>query len=179
MLPGTSSQPQGPRTVRCYHCRKLFDVPSRAMSISCPWCYKRVALDDVIIKNTVWTGKVQTCGKVVVRKNAELVASHVEASAGVEVYGRLEVGVGGIISRSLIYVGPGATIKGDLSAPSIRVEPGGAIEGGMVKIASDRAVPGPSRPPAPMDNPMGMGPIMKPEHPLVRAMPWLKGILPT
>lgn len=177
MLPGPKSQPHGPRTVRCYHCRKLFDVPSQAMSISCPWCSKRVALDDVIIKNTVWTGKVQTCGRVVVKKNAELVSPHVEASAGIEVHGRLEAGVGGIHSRSLIWIGPGASVKGDMSAPSIHVEPGGTIEGGMVKIASDRAVPGPSRPPE--SNPMGRGAILKPEHPLVKAMPWLKGIIPT
>lgn len=156
-----------PRTVQCYHCRRHFDAPARAMSISCPWCSKRVSLENVIITGTCWTSRIQTCGKIVVRRKSQLVASHIEASEGVEVHGTVE---GTIISNGLVYVGHQARVKGDLRAPSIHVEPGGALDGGYVRIASDRPPKGPSRPP------LGHAPILKPENPIVRVLPWLKSL---
>lgn len=163
------SDSASPRTVQCYHCRRHFDVPPRAMSISCPWCSKRVSLDDVIISGTCWTSRIQTCGRVIVKKRSELVCSLVEASGGVEVHGYVE---SAIVSNGLVYVGPKARVKGDLRAPSIHVEPGGALDGGYCRIASEKAPAGPSRPPA------GHAPILRPEHALVRVMPWLRVLKP-
>lgn len=124
-----------PRTVQCYHCRKAFDVPARAMSISCPWCYQRVTLDDMVIKDTCWTSKVQTCGRVHVKKKGVLVASLVEACEGIYVEGVVD---GNIVCHGPVHVGPKARIKGTLKAPSIQVEPGGEIDGGFLQIASER-----------------------------------------
>lgn len=133
-----SASPPPPRTVQCYHCRQWFDVPARAMSISCPWCYKRVGLDDLVVKGACWTSKIQTCGRVVVRPRATLVAPLIEASQGVEVHGVIE---GSIVSGAQLYVGPRARVKGQIRAPSIRVEPGGVLEGAFVQIALARPQP--------------------------------------
>lgn len=159
-----------PRTVQCYHCRKLFDVPPRAMSISCPWCYKRVGLDDMVIRGVCWTSKLQTCGRVTVAPKAQLVVPLVEASQGIDVYGEAE---GILISAGQIYVGPKARVKGQLRAPSIKVERGGVIDGAFVQIAAthlDTHTPRPQPPRPPGDVVL---------RPVVRLPEWVRSLLPT
>jgi cytoskeletal protein CcmA (bactofilin family) len=134
-----SSAPQTPpRTVQCYHCRRHFDVPGRAMSISCPWCYRRVTLDDLIVKDTCWTSKLQTCGKVHVQRKGVLVASLLEAREGVEILGTVEAT---IVSGGPVFIGPKARVKGDVTAPSLWVEKGAVIDGGHFKVAQPLDAP--------------------------------------
>lgn len=135
------------RTVQCYHCVERFDVPARAMSISCPWCYRRVTLDDLVVKDTCWTSRLQTCGRLVVHRKGSLVASLIEAREGIEVLGHVE---GKLVSGGPVLIGPRARVKGDVQAPSVWVEPGAVIEGGYFQIVgADRLAKGPSRAPAP------------------------------
>ena len=159
-----------PRTVQCYHCRQLFDVPPRAMSISCPWCYKRVGLDDMLIKGICWTSKLQTCGRVTVQAKAQLVAPLVEASQGIDVHGEAE---GILISAGQIYVGPKARVKGQLRAPSIKVERGGVIDGAFVQIAATRLDPTMplAMPPRPPSNVV--------LRPVIRLPDWVRAMRPT
>lgn len=118
-----------------------------AMSISCPWCYKRVTLDDVEVRDTCRQAKVQTCGRLLVHRRGSLVASVIEAMQGIEIQGHAE---GTISSGGPVFIGPKARVKGDVSAPSIWMEPGAVIEGGYFKIVSaDKPVAGPSKPPEP------------------------------
>ncbi len=140
-----------PRTVECYHCRRGFDVPASAMSISCPWCYKRVTLDDLVVRDTCWTSRIQTCGRIVVERRATLVASHIEARTGMTILGVVE---GSLLSGGPVVIGPKAHVKGDLEAPSVDIADGASIEGGFFKITSPRPTPGAKsagfiRPPTP------------------------------
>jgi hypothetical protein len=163
-------EPSAPRTVQCYHCRELFDVPPRAMSISCPCCYKRVGLDDMFIKGVCWTTKLQTCGRIIVQPKAFLVAPLIEASQGINVHGQAD---GILVSAGQIHIGPKGRVKGEVRAPSIRVEPGGAIDGAFVQIA---AIPrhdptprlSPLRPPA--------DPVFAP---VFRLPDWVRALRPT
>ncbi|MCC6322415.1 MAG: polymer-forming cytoskeletal protein [Phycisphaerales bacterium] len=139
--------PAASRTVRCYHCREVFDVPPKAMSISCPWCYKRVTLDDIVVKDTCMQSRVQTCGRLLVHRKGSIVASIIEAMQGIEILGHAE---GAITSGGPVLIGPKARVKGDVTAPSIWMEPGAVIESGYFKIIGpDRLAKGPSRPPEP------------------------------
>jgi cytoskeletal protein CcmA (bactofilin family) len=137
------------------------------MSISCPWCYKRVSLDDVMISGTCWTSRVQTCGKIIIKNKSSLVASIIEACEGIEVHGTIE---GAIVSGGPVWIGPKARVKGSLKTAAIHVEKGGTIDGSFVQINSEKPVKGPSRPP------MGMSPTLKPEHPIIKVLPWLKSL---
>lgn len=128
-----------PRTVQCYHCQRGFDVPGAAMSISCPWCYRRVTLDDLIVKDTCWTSRVQTCGRLTVHKRASLVASLIEARSGMTILGVCE---GRLVSGGPVSLGPKAHVKGDLEAPSINIAHGATIEGGFFKILSPKTQSG-------------------------------------
>lgn len=132
--PGSNS----PRTVQCYHCQQGFDVPAAAMSISCPWCSKRVTLDDLIVKNTCWTSRVQTCGRLVVEKRGVLVSSYIEARGGMFIQGVCDAGTGRLLSGGPVVLGPKARIRGDLEAPSIDIADGAIIEGGFFRIVSPK-----------------------------------------
>jgi hypothetical protein len=140
------------------------------MSISCPWCYKRVGLDDMHIKGICWTSKLQTCGRVTVHAKAQLVTPLVEASQGIEVHGEAE---GILISAGQIYVGPKARVKGQLHAPSIKVERGGIIDGAFVQIAASRLDPAAPRatPPRPAVNVV--------LRPVIRLPDWVRAMRPT
>lgn len=134
------------RTVRCYLCGKPFDAPGRAISLSCPWCYRRVTLDDVVIREECYTNRVQTCGRIVVLKRGRLHAGIVESSLGVEVYGFIE---GKIRSHARLYVAPKGCIKGEAWAPTVQLEPGAIVDGAALKIGpgampdwADHPIPG-------------------------------------
>ncbi len=71
------------RTVQCYHCRKAFGVGARAMTITCPKCFKRVQIQDIVVESAHGVTKLQTCGKVIVEKKGRVIADLGEAHDGI------------------------------------------------------------------------------------------------
>jgi cytoskeletal protein CcmA (bactofilin family) len=127
--------PQVPeRIVRCYHCRAEVRLPAAARSASCPLCFKGLILDDLTVKESGYSTKLLTCGKVTVERKARAVTRSVEACAGVEILGSLEAKV---LSHGPVYIGPGARMKGDCEARSLLVAPGAVIEGGFFRIGAE------------------------------------------
>lgn len=118
------------------------------MSISCPWCSRRVTLDDLFVRDRCWTSRLQTCGRIVVHRRGLVNARVIEAMEGIEIHGIVE---GSVVSGGPVVIGAGARIRGDLAAPSIRIENGASIEGGMIRIAS--ALPPPRDMPRPAHRP--------------------------
>ena len=119
------------RTVRCYHCRGAITVPLAARSASCPLCFKGLVLDDLTVRDSGYSSKLTTCGKVTVEKKAKAITRSVEACEGVEILGILEAKV---TSHGPVYLAAGARMKGDCEAQSLVVEPGAVIEGGFFRI---------------------------------------------
>ncbi len=128
----------GPRNVRCYHCGRPFEVGARAMTTSCPGCFKPVRVNDVVVKALEAVKRIQTCGRVVVHKTGRVFAQLVEAEGGVVVEGLLEANV---VSRGPVHIGAKATWKGDCRAPSLHVELGGKIVGGYFVIPDETLRP--------------------------------------
>lgn len=116
------------------------------MSISCPWCSRRVTLDDLEVRHRCWTSRLQTCGRILIHKRGLVNARLIEAMEGIEIQGIVE---GSVVSGGPVLIGAGARIRGDLAAPSISIASGATIEGGMFRIAS--VLP----PPAGMPRPIG------------------------
>jgi cytoskeletal protein CcmA (bactofilin family) len=106
----------------------------RAMSTSCPKCYKALIIEDIVIKTAHAVRKVQTCGKVLVEPKGRLIAASIEAAQGIEVLGVLE---GNAISGGPVRIGEKAQWKGDLRAPSLRVDLGARIARGYFVIPDD------------------------------------------
>lgn len=129
-----------PRAVRCYHCSHRFSVPRRAESTNCPECNQRVIVGDVVIKHLQPVRLVQTCGRVVVHAKGRVNAELVEAHAGVEILGGLTANV---VSGGPVHIGPKARWRGDCRAPSLRIDAGARIEGGLFTIPDASLVPEP------------------------------------
>jgi len=101
------------------------------MTTSCPKCARGLNVEDIVIKVAYAVRKIQTCGKLVVEKKGRVSAHSIEAHGGIDVEGTLEANV---VSRGHVRIGPKATWKGDLAAPTLLVELGGQIARGYFAI---------------------------------------------
>ncbi|TVQ76911.1 MAG: polymer-forming cytoskeletal protein [Phycisphaeraceae bacterium] len=119
------------RTVRCYHCSKEFEVGAKAITVSCPHCYQRVAIEDMVVRSSHSGGKVQTCGKITIAERARFTAMSVQASGGLEINGVLNASQ---ISTDRIHLGPGGRMRGDCRARTFTMDAGARIEGGYFEI---------------------------------------------
>lgn len=127
--------PNPTRVVRCYHCLHECEVSSHAMSSSCPHCYRQLAVADIVVRDRHWGGRLQTCGRILVERNAKVQVNCLHASAGIEVWGSVK---GRIVSHGPVVLGDGCTIDGDLEAPAVSVAPGAQIVGGRFSISPVR-----------------------------------------
>jgi hypothetical protein len=130
----TTSHTPATRTVRCIHCRAEVTFPFAARSASCPMCFKGLILDDLLVRDNGYSGRLTTCGKITVDKRARAISRCVEASAGVEIQGILEAKV---MTHGPVHVCKGGRMKGDCEARSLVVELGAVIEGGFFRIGAN------------------------------------------
>ena len=126
------------RTVCCLHCGAGFTVAAQAMVLTCPSCYKRVTVQDIVINTAQNMARVETCGRVVVRRGGKITAGVVLATVGVEVLGELYAGA---VCAPVVHIGPRAVWRGDLSAARVIIEPGARVLSGRFRIQ-----PVPARP---------------------------------
>lgn len=117
--------PAPTREVVCYHCLTPLAVPGAARSLTCPNCYKGLVLDDFHVKDSAWCGRLLTCGRVFIDRRARTITRSVQAGDGVEVYGTLEARV---MSQGHVLVARGGTLRGEVRAASLTVEPGAVVE---------------------------------------------------
>jgi hypothetical protein len=121
-----SSGPAGDRaTIHCIYCDKAQDVSTRAQSITCKFCYKRLNLKDEPITRYEARRAVETVGIVTVEKKGQVIADRI-ICGGLIVRGKLK---GTVRSRGPVLVGPEAEVKGDVTAPSLAVGAGAVLEG--------------------------------------------------
>lgn len=122
------------RIVRCYHCRREIIVPGAARTASCPVCFKGLVLDDLRVREGHASGRLSTCGRVVVERKGRAVTRAVEAAQGIEVHGTLEARV---ISGGPVQINSGGQLKGECHATSLVVEPGAVMDRVFVRIGPD------------------------------------------
>lgn len=119
------------REVVCYHCGRAFEIGSRAMTVSCPGCFRPVLVEDIVVRNVQGNTTLQTCGRLVVQRRGRVVAKRIQAIGGVEMLGTLEASVE---CEGAVRIGAGGKWKGDCTAPVLRVESGASILGGFFRI---------------------------------------------
>ncbi len=128
--------PTARRTVRCLHCASPFVVPGTATTLTCPVCYQRVRVDDVILSGREIHHKVETCGVIVVKRGAKVSADTLSSGTGILVEGEVRTRV----SKSpSIVIGPEAAWHGDLTTNQLTIEPGGTVLGGKFNIKANAA----------------------------------------
>ncbi len=113
------------RHIRCTHCGAGIDVAPRALSVVCPHCNRRLAVEDLRIRSYHAVREVATCGNVVVDKRGHLVASTIKAS-NLTVRGKVD---GDVFASVRVKVGNTGDVRGDVCAPRLLVESGATLEG--------------------------------------------------
>jgi len=136
--------PPGPtlahaRRVVCYHCREPLDVAPKAQTITCPLCYKPLAVADIVVKDTHWGGRLQSCGAILVKPRARVMAKRVLAVQRVEILGDVQ---GDIECLGLVIVGPRGVCRGSISASALVVAEGARLECPELRIDPALAQPG-------------------------------------
>lgn len=126
--------------MQCYHCDQRFEVGSKAMTVSCPACFKPLMVQDLNIKTLEAVKRLETCGKIVIMKKGRVMADRVVGMGGVEVEGIMH---GNVRSGRPVRIAAGAEWKGDLEAPGIELDPAAIVLGGYwqipTRVLSDEA----------------------------------------
>ncbi len=127
------------RIVRCCNCNGLMRVATRALSVFCPHCQKRVSLEDLRIVGSHPGRGLATCGDILVEPNSRL---FLELYArNVVIHGFVK---GSVRAQERVEVARTGKVYGDVSAEKIIVHDGGVIQGRCTMTRSH-----PAQPPAP------------------------------
>lgn len=119
------------RSATCYHCGRIFQASTHAITLTCPHCYKRVGLQDLIIHGLHSSKTLETAGLLIVEKKAWLKVGRIHVGERIEVEGRVEATA---FCEGPVILGPRSHWTGDLTAPSIHISPGAIITGGYFRI---------------------------------------------
>ena len=111
------------RTVKCYHCDRLFEVVQDAQSTQCSKCGGYISLQNYEIDHA-WRRRIQTRGNVTVLKGASIVGVHVQCHDLV-IFGSLTTSVD--CSGKLVIRNSGK-IVGMVRCSELRVERGAQVE---------------------------------------------------
>jgi len=121
----------GQRFVRCCFCHHAFSVPTSATILTCPKCSKRARVDDIVITGTEFHPKLETCGKIYIRRRAKLASRSVIAALGVEVLGEIEADT---VRCGKVYLGPAAKWSGDCTTGSMNMDETASVSSGRFVI---------------------------------------------
>jgi len=94
------------------------------MSVFCPHCHKRVILENYKIRSYYGVVEFATCGDIFVERSGHVVAPIKVGNLTVK--GKVQ---GRIRARGRVVVGKTGSIRGDITAPILQVEPGGTLVG--------------------------------------------------
>jgi hypothetical protein len=117
-------RPAAVRQIICTHCEQASEASSRAMSIFCPSCHKRVILEDYKIRGYYGVNDFATCGDIVVERTG-YVAAPIKVAC-LTVKGKVQ---GDVIARGSVSVKKTGSLTGNVEAPSLLVETGGVLTG--------------------------------------------------
>lgn len=146
------------RSVRCYLCDHGFEVPGQAVTTSCPACFKRLVVEDIVVRHAQGNTVLGTCGRLVVAPKAQIVARRIRAIEGAQIDGTIESAVE---TDGTVHLGARARFKGDCRARALVVEPGAVILSGFFSIGPD-APPLPARTTIPLDDGAAIDPPTRP-----------------
>ncbi len=119
------------RAVACVHCRAPMRVAAKAQSATCPKCYKRQTVEDVVIDTDRTGSRVETTGILFIKRKGRVWAPGVRAGDAVEVLGELKADV---VTHGHVVIGESARWRGDCTARLLIVEDGARIDGGFFRI---------------------------------------------
>ena len=112
------------KNIRCHHCGKELLVSSRAFSICCSGCNRRVNVEDRTITDHHATKQIETSGSIVVAPRGEL---HAQLRVkDLQVQGRL---LGNVTADEKVTLNAQGQIVGDITAARLEVDCGARLKG--------------------------------------------------
>ena len=129
--PPVPGVPSGQRIVRCCFCHHPFLVPAAGTILTCPKCSKRARVDDIVISGTEFRPKIETFGKVYVRRRAKRSARTINAGLGLEVLGELEADS---VVCGKLYLGPASRWSGDCKTGSMNMDETASVLSGRFSV---------------------------------------------
>jgi len=112
------------KQVICTQCDQPSEAPQRAMSVFCPHCRQRLILEDFKIKTYYAVSDFSTFGDVVVERKGHVVAP--VKAGNLTIKGKLQ---GRALIREKVSIKKTGWYKGNLTAPTLRVESGAVLDG--------------------------------------------------
>lgn len=126
------------RIVRCCFCRGMMRVSSRALSVFCPHCQKRISLENLRVVGSHPGKTLATCGDVVVEAGARL--NLALTARNVLVHGTVR---GPVTADETVEITSSGRVIGDVRAAKIVVRDGAAIEGRCEMVVPQPPAAGP------------------------------------
>ena len=103
--------------------------------LTCPGCYQRVRVEDIVINADVVERALETCGRLLIDRRGRVRTGRLAAGLSIEIRG--QVAAGEVVTDRL-YVGARAVISGDCRAGALVIEPGAVIGGGRFSVGATR-----------------------------------------
>jgi len=123
-----------PKTVRCYRCGASTRASSKAMTTSCTRCFKRIEVQDRVVKISSFGSELCTCGDVTIARRARSTARVILAGGRVRILGEAR---GLILAGEAVEVGPGGVLIGGAVTPALDLDPRARVEGGPFRVSFD------------------------------------------
>lgn len=83
----------------------------------------------------MWSGPIETCGRVVIGPDARLSTRLIAAAESIEVYGDV---TSRLACLGSVHLNAGSVLKGDCVAAQLAVESGAVIKGGYFEVGVNR-----------------------------------------
>ena len=113
------------QTIACYRCGKPQEVSRRAKTITCRHCSKPLVVEDLKIAKYEAKRAIETVGTIVVEKKGSAITDRIVCN-GLIARGTVR---GTVTSGGPVKIGPEASLKGDVTAPTLAVGAGAVLDG--------------------------------------------------
>jgi len=112
-------------TIVCLYCGKPQQVGRRAMSLPCRFCHKSLRVEDILLNRYEARRLIETCGSITIESNGNVFADQLTCGS-LLVRGQLK---GNVVCRGTVVIDSSGIVRGDITAPKIRIAEGARIEG--------------------------------------------------
>lgn len=111
-------------TIVCLYCGKPQQVGRRAMSLPCRFCHKSLRVEDILLNRYEARRIIETCGAITIEANGNVFGDLTCGSLTIR--GQLK---GNVLCRGTVFIDSSAVIRGDITAPIIKIAEGARLQG--------------------------------------------------
>ena len=115
-------------TIVCLYCGKPQQVGRRAMSLPCHFCHKSLRIEDLLLNRYEARRIIETCGSITIEANGNVFADQLTCGS-LTIRGQLK---GNVMCRGPVTIDATAIVRGDITAPAIKIAEGARLLGNCI-----------------------------------------------